>query len=56
MELTAHIPFDDRVNNQATINDFDLALIQAFLQEVKSELYTESTGMRLSDKAAYKSN
>ena len=43
MELTARIPFDDRVNNQAKIDDFDLSLIQSHLQEVKSELYSDST-------------
>lgn len=50
-ELTARIPFDDRINNQASINDFDLALIQAHLQEIKSDLYEESTGMSLRDLA-----
>lgn len=49
MELTARVPFDDRANNQATINDFDLGLIQAYLQEVKSDLYAESTRMSLKD-------
>ncbi|MHC1777537.1 MAG: RNA-binding domain-containing protein [Lentimicrobium sp.] len=44
-ELTARIPFDDRVNNQASIQDFDLGLIQAYLQEIKSELFAESTHM-----------
>lgn len=48
-ELTARIPFDDRVNNQANIEDFDLGLIQAYLQEVKSDLYAESTRMPLAD-------
>lgn len=48
-ELTARIPFDDRVNNQATINNFDLATIQAYLQEVKSDLYTESTRLSLEE-------
>ncbi|WP_456377866.1 RNA-binding domain-containing protein [Lutibacter sp.] len=48
-ELTARIPFDDRVNNQATINDFDLATIQAYLQEVKSDLYAESTKLTLEE-------
>jgi ATP-dependent DNA helicase RecG len=38
-ELTARIPFDDRINQTATIQDFDLGLMQAFLQEVKSDLY-----------------
>ncbi|SJN49896.1 ATP-dependent DNA helicase [Sphingobacterium sp. JB170] len=48
-ELTARIPFDDRMNNQASIQDFDLGLIQAYLQEVKSSLYAESLRMSLSD-------
>ena len=51
MELTARISFDDRINNQATIDDFDLALIQAYLQEIKSDLYAESTKMPLQDLA-----
>lgn len=50
-ELTARIPFDDRVNNQATINDFDLATIQAYLQEIKSDLYAESTSLTLEELA-----
>src|SRR5690606_6592327 len=44
-ELAARIPFDDRVNNQASIHDLDLGLIQAHLQEVKSSLFSESTKM-----------
>jgi len=47
--LASRIPFDDRVNQQATIHDFDLGLIQAFLQEIKSELYAESTSMSFED-------
>lgn len=49
IELTARIPFDDRINRQATIDDFDLGLIQAFLQEVKSSLYEESQKMPLAE-------
>ncbi|CAH8289102.1 ATP-dependent DNA helicase RecG [Mariniflexile fucanivorans] len=48
-ELAARIPFDDRINNQATIQDFDLGLIQAHLQEIKSDLYASSTSMPLID-------
>ncbi|MGO3183832.1 MAG: RNA-binding domain-containing protein [Aequorivita sp.] len=48
-ELAARIPFDDRVNNQATIDDLDLGTIQAYLQEIKSELYAESTRMSLTE-------
>ena len=47
--LAARIPFDDRVNQQATINDFDLGLIQAHLQEVKSELFEQSKTMPFTD-------
>lgn len=48
-ELTARIPFDDRVNNQATIKDFDLGLIQAHLQEIKSDLLEESRNISFED-------
>lgn len=51
MELTARIPFDDRVNNQAKIDDFDLSLIQSHLQEVKAIYIPESTKMSLADLA-----
>ena len=44
-ELTARIPFDDRMNNRAGVTDLDLGLIQAHLQEVKSDLYEESKTM-----------
>ena len=36
------IPFDDRVNYQRDINDLKLPLIQSFLKETDSELYTQS--------------
>lgn len=48
-ELTARIPFDDRLNNQARVEDVDLGLIQAYLQEIKSDLYAESLTMPLGD-------
>lgn len=48
-ELTARIPFDDRINNRASLQDFDLALIQAYLQEIKSDLFEESKTMPFSD-------
>jgi ATP-dependent DNA helicase RecG len=48
-ELTARISFDDRVNNRAEIGDLDLSLIQAHLQEVKSDLYEESQRMPFED-------
>ena len=48
-ELAARIPFDDRVNHQATINDFDLGFIREYLHEVKSDLFEESTNMVFAD-------
>lgn len=48
-ELAARIPFDDRVNNQASIDDFDLGLIQAHLHEIKSSLYEESKKISFED-------
>lgn len=48
-ELTARIPFDDRVNNRASLNDLDLGLIREYLQEVKSELFEESASMPFPD-------
>ena len=48
-ELAARIPFDDRVNNQATIDDFDLGIIQAYLHEIKSDLYKASTSIPFED-------
>lgn len=51
LELTARIPFDDRINHQATLEDLDLGLIQAFLSEVKSDLLEESKHISMSDLA-----
>jgi len=48
-ELTARVPFDDRINNQASLQDLDLGLIQAHLQEVKSDLFQESTRIAFPD-------
>jgi len=49
LELTARIPFDDRINQQSAVQDMDLGLIQAYLQEVKSDLYRESLSMTFED-------
>jgi len=48
-ELAARVPFDDRINQEATIDDFDLGLIQAYLHEVKSDLYEESKHISLAN-------
>lgn len=47
LELAKKIPFDDRVNNNALVEDLNLSLIQAYLKEVKSELYKQSTSLSL---------
>ncbi|CAN5828337.1 helix-turn-helix domain-containing protein [soil metagenome] len=44
-DLTARIPFDDRINRAASLKDLSLSLIQGFLDEVKSDLLEESTRM-----------
>ena len=40
--LANRVPFDDRVNHQADVNDFNIVLIQNYLKEVKSSLYEKS--------------
>jgi ATP-dependent DNA helicase RecG len=43
IELTARIPFDDRINQTTKLDDLNLRLIQNYLKEVMSSLYEEST-------------
>lgn len=43
LELTARVPFDDRINHQASLEDLDLRLIQAHLRQIMSALYEESS-------------
>lgn len=45
LQLAASIPFDDRTRFDAELNDLSLRLIQAHLQEVKSDLYEASGKM-----------
>jgi ATP-dependent DNA helicase RecG len=47
IELTAKIPFDDRIHQEAKLNDLELGLMREFLQEVGSDLFDESTTMPL---------
>lgn len=49
IELTARIPFDDRINQTAKLNDLNLRLIQNYLKEVMSSLYDESTKIPFSE-------
>ncbi len=45
MTLAATVPFDDRMNQIATMDDLDLGLIRSYLKKVKSDLFRESAGM-----------
>ena len=49
LELANKIPFDDRINHQASIEDLSLPLIQGFLKEVGSELYPQSGSLPFVD-------
>ncbi|HCL89971.1 MAG TPA: hypothetical protein DHW70_01405 [Candidatus Atribacteria bacterium] len=44
-ELASKIPFDDRMHHTATIKDLDLGLVRGYLQQVKSDLFSESAKM-----------
>lgn len=39
--LANNVPFDDRVNHQASLDELNLTLIQQYLREVNSDLYKE---------------
>lgn len=45
MSLTAKVPFDDRYNQQASLNDLSLDLIESFLREVGSDLADEASSL-----------
>lgn len=45
LDLTAKIPFDDRINHRATLADLSLGLIREHLQEVNSKLASEAVTM-----------
>ena len=47
--LANNVPFDDRVNHQGELNDLNITLIQQYLREVGSNLYTESGRMDFAD-------
>ncbi|MCA1762425.1 MAG: KTSC domain-containing protein [Flavobacteriales bacterium] len=49
LELTARIPFDDRINHQSSLEDLDLRLIQAHLRQIMSSLYEESSKIPFRD-------
>ncbi len=45
LQLAANVPFDDRARPDAEVADLSFRLIQAHLQEVKSDLFEESVAM-----------
>lgn len=45
LELTAKIPFDDRIHQQADISDLNLRLITEHLREINSKLADEAAAM-----------
>lgn len=42
MEISRRVPFDDRVNYDATLDDLEFSLIYDFLKKIKSGLLTEA--------------
>lgn len=42
MESAAKVPFDDRRNTEATLDDISISLVRRFLKDVRSELSRES--------------
>ena len=48
LELTARIPFDDRINQQVSVGALQLGLIRDYLQEIRSDLFDESSHAELS--------
>ncbi len=49
LELTAKIPFDDRINHHATVDDLSLSLIHTYLKGIGSKLYDEALKMNLTE-------
>lgn len=49
IELAKKIPFDDRINHNASINDLDVNLIQGYLQKTKSKLFDDIPHISFSD-------
>ncbi|HKP74647.1 MAG TPA: RNA-binding domain-containing protein [Longimicrobiaceae bacterium] len=45
LHLAANVPFDDRIRYDASVGDLSLRLVQAYLQEVRSDLFEASGTM-----------
>jgi ATP-dependent DNA helicase RecG len=51
LHLTAKVPFDDRVNTQASVNDMSSSLMREHLEKTKSRLLEESSAMTVEELA-----
>ncbi len=51
IQLTSKIPFDDRVNTHASVNDLNFGLMREHLYQTKSKLYSESAAMEVEELA-----
>ena len=51
IQLTARIPFDDRLNTQASVGDLSFPLMREHLYRTKSKLYSESASMSVEELA-----
>jgi len=51
VQLTAKVPFDDRVNTHANVNDMSFSLLREHLEKTKSRLYEESNIMTVEELA-----
>ncbi len=45
VQLTAKVPFDDRVNTNASVNDLSFSFMREHLSKTESKLYEESASM-----------
>lgn len=45
LQLTAKVPFDDRVNTHASVSDMSFSLMREHLEKTKSKLFQESNTM-----------
>lgn len=52
IQLTARIPFDDRVNTLTSMDNLSFALMREHLAKIKSKLYNESAGMSVEELAS----
>lgn len=49
LSVAAKVPFDDRINQNASLNDIDIGLIRTFLQQAGSALYQTAHTLPIED-------